>query len=577
MARLATCFSMAIAAQASGCSLVAAYPPVQDETTLLLCTNDQDDDEDGDTDCRDDQCVPFCVERTALTCADGDDDDDDGLVDCADPDCDGRCAELEATHCFDERDQDGDGLIDLADPGCWPFGRFEITQCGSVPGSDLAPSLDGTEREWSLHEGGRIEGGAIVLDGSELALDARHAEVLTGSLVGTVIRAEIDADPTLATVALILEALPPIEGFASFTAQVEASGVRLQSVTPGGHSATPQSAVWTSAPPPGSGHLILEAVLGADTQSVTATRDGVVVGSFEAPHRGHWGEAQPFSLRVEAVRRRADAPPVRITNVRVSRPQLDPCGHPVPDGLSGVLALTGTAVHEDEICVVGEVVESAARAMTSFVSTDAGRTWRTTVISQESLMTNPAGIAWDEDAQVYRAFDGTGARYESLDCLTWVRSSVGAALPDAWYRAYGLVRDETGAQVEELFIYPRGDVEVERVRVRLDGSSEVSRTPWLGPVPSRVHDDYFHIVRGDAGVSFSTISPIDGTTRMVGTYARSDRVGACDAYAPEEALVYLDATPAAAAEQSGGIVFICLAGAERRPVLAVAPFRVLTP
>jgi hypothetical protein len=78
------------------------------------CTNDVDDDFDGDRDCADWQCrdAPECVE----VCGNGVDDDGDGMEDCYDASCDfdPSCPE----DCDDGLDNDNDYDRDCNDPGC---------------------------------------------------------------------------------------------------------------------------------------------------------------------------------------------------------------------------------------------------------------------------------------------------------------------------------------------------------------------------------------------------------------------------------------------------------------------------
>lgn len=90
----------------------------------LFCSNNEDDDGDGLTDCDDPDCsddpaggvAKICTFEHA--CHDGADNDGDGLKDCADPDCaKAPACTLEAS-CEDGLDDDGDGLTDCADPAC---------------------------------------------------------------------------------------------------------------------------------------------------------------------------------------------------------------------------------------------------------------------------------------------------------------------------------------------------------------------------------------------------------------------------------------------------------------------------
>jgi hypothetical protein len=83
------------------------------------CTDGDDNDHDGTTDCEDDDCVgtDACLE----ICDDGFDNDGDELVDCADDDCEDVCIEI----CDDGFDNDDDELIDCADDEC----AFDVACC----------------------------------------------------------------------------------------------------------------------------------------------------------------------------------------------------------------------------------------------------------------------------------------------------------------------------------------------------------------------------------------------------------------------------------------------------------------
>lgn len=124
-----------------------AVPPMFE----LICDDDYDQDDDGRTDCEDEDCdgLPcdaagsLCGEGTCggcrgepteTACGDGADEDCDGLRDCADPDCDGVvcgpgdvvCSDracpcesgFEERICGDGTDDDCDSLIDCEDPDC---------------------------------------------------------------------------------------------------------------------------------------------------------------------------------------------------------------------------------------------------------------------------------------------------------------------------------------------------------------------------------------------------------------------------------------------------------------------------
>ena len=87
-----------------------------------ICSNNVDDDADGDTDCDDADCngEPGCGPATE-DCDNGDDDDDDDAIDCNDADCFGELAcETADEDCTDEVDNDYDGFVDCADADCKP-------------------------------------------------------------------------------------------------------------------------------------------------------------------------------------------------------------------------------------------------------------------------------------------------------------------------------------------------------------------------------------------------------------------------------------------------------------------------
>jgi hypothetical protein len=83
-----------------------------------ICDNRIDDDQDGQTDCQDSDCAAHAVCVGDEVCDNDIDDDGDGLTDCADPGCAGDAACLPETVCDDTIDGDGDGLTDCADPDC---------------------------------------------------------------------------------------------------------------------------------------------------------------------------------------------------------------------------------------------------------------------------------------------------------------------------------------------------------------------------------------------------------------------------------------------------------------------------
>ena len=86
----------------------------------FLCANGTDDDGDGDVDCADTDCAndPNCfVPGSETSCTNGIDDDQDGFFDCADSDCAADPA-CNAEICGDGFDNDGDGDEDCFDSDC---------------------------------------------------------------------------------------------------------------------------------------------------------------------------------------------------------------------------------------------------------------------------------------------------------------------------------------------------------------------------------------------------------------------------------------------------------------------------
>ncbi|MBI5509201.1 MAG: hypothetical protein HY903_10645 [Deltaproteobacteria bacterium] len=97
------------------------------ENTDTLCQNGADDDNDGNTDCNDPDCVTTATvtvcrgggENSVALCHDTQDNDNDGAADCADPDCLMLgCGENTDEYCGDGIDNDGDSYVDCGDYDC---------------------------------------------------------------------------------------------------------------------------------------------------------------------------------------------------------------------------------------------------------------------------------------------------------------------------------------------------------------------------------------------------------------------------------------------------------------------------
>ena len=97
------------------------------------CWDEEDNDKDGLTDCKDPDCDESIHCKEYENCNNGIDDDRDGLIDCKeDPDCEGDIVcKLPESICDDNEDNDGDWLIDCQDEDCqiWDErckGKYEI-------------------------------------------------------------------------------------------------------------------------------------------------------------------------------------------------------------------------------------------------------------------------------------------------------------------------------------------------------------------------------------------------------------------------------------------------------------------
>ncbi len=124
----------------SGCHLLL---DVSEEVgTKEICNNQQDDDNNGLTDCEDPHCSTFpgCgVNNTTNTnnpvselCNNGLDDDEDSFVDCDDQDCHRHIECQGMERCGNHMDDDGDLLVDCDDPDCALHGDCQgVENCGN--------------------------------------------------------------------------------------------------------------------------------------------------------------------------------------------------------------------------------------------------------------------------------------------------------------------------------------------------------------------------------------------------------------------------------------------------------------
>lgn len=115
---------------------IAALEP----NALENCTNNADDNGNGQIDCSDVTCFSnsSCVETY---CADGIDSDQDGRTDCDDEDCLNVAACVESD-CVDGVDNDRDGQTDCGDADC--FNYSNCNTCGDAIRQGLE-SCDGTD------------------------------------------------------------------------------------------------------------------------------------------------------------------------------------------------------------------------------------------------------------------------------------------------------------------------------------------------------------------------------------------------------------------------------------------------
>ena len=113
--------------------------------TEVVCTDEGDDDSDGFYDCADSDCLsnPAC-EAVEATCNDNFDNDADSLKDCMDPDCAADIHCVAAEFCTNGADEDLDSYIDCADPDCAsdPACEFPESSCGDGFDNDGDSDMD---------------------------------------------------------------------------------------------------------------------------------------------------------------------------------------------------------------------------------------------------------------------------------------------------------------------------------------------------------------------------------------------------------------------------------------------------
>ncbi len=126
---------------------------VGDECSTL-CFDQIDNDVDGQVDCADDDCMPYCGQPAygvpMEDCSNQIDDDFDGQVDCADSECYDAIAcgssadyavPMPIENCGNAVDDDGDGMTDCADADC-AGDALCLGERYGIPIEDCANGLD---------------------------------------------------------------------------------------------------------------------------------------------------------------------------------------------------------------------------------------------------------------------------------------------------------------------------------------------------------------------------------------------------------------------------------------------------
>ena len=182
-----------LCAYGGGCfESIPGGPPVGYETDELSCSDGRDNDQDGQVDCEDTDCLMrnFCGvftpqhpttnahEDTFKTCTDGIDNDDDGQFDCGDSGCANIAelcciGEISDVLCSDGLDNDGNGFTDCEDFYCRRSSNISVCDreflCDDGLDNDRDGAIDGVDRdcqeEWSpidCHDGVDNDGDDLV-------------------------------------------------------------------------------------------------------------------------------------------------------------------------------------------------------------------------------------------------------------------------------------------------------------------------------------------------------------------------------------------------------------------------------
>ncbi len=127
------------------CATTAACPQPED------CNDGKDNDKDGSVDCKDTDCTSDASCDREI-CSDGIDNDGDQAVDCLDPDCSGLpLCQVPSEICTDKKDNDQDGFVDCADSDCATIPVCKATEiCSDAKDNDGDLAVDCADSDCAL-------------------------------------------------------------------------------------------------------------------------------------------------------------------------------------------------------------------------------------------------------------------------------------------------------------------------------------------------------------------------------------------------------------------------------------------
>ncbi len=333
--------AVGVCALLEGCALSNDYPPVDREDTLEACTNREDDDLDGATDCQSDVCRAF-----------------------------GVCVETEMTDCNNRLDDDGDGLSDSRDPGCFHLAPPTLTRCASSAGTNLDSTVSGIE---SIGLSGPLMFEPSVLEpAGRRLLTARGSggrmfllAPLTGALTGLTLRFDVllrEDDQVVANLvpASAVDASRGWDGFGAlatmniaervYSASVQLVGGRLdEAALPRGIGDLPR---WHTMSlrlqrSPSGGYVATLEVLDGEGMRLVTTSSETMVPLIEDETLFLVLDLTP-SPRFPSPSARV----VQVDNLAITRPRHDPCGSPVPVA-AGPSSIGGVVRIPDGACMLG--------------------------------------------------------------------------------------------------------------------------------------------------------------------------------------------------------------------------------